>query len=123
MSTITSEQALLARLGIRDRHPGAAHGEWLDPKGPDLASVNPATGETLGTVRQAQAADYEAVVSAAVSAFATWRLVPAPRRGELVRGLGNALRAQKDDLGRLVALENGKILSEGLGEVQEMIDI
>jgi aldehyde dehydrogenase (NAD+) len=123
MSTITSEQALLARLGIRDRHPGAANGEWLDPKGPELASVNPATGETIGTVRQAQAADYEAVVNAAVSAFATWRLVPAPRRGELVRGLGNALRAQKDDLGRLVALENGKILSEGLGEVQEMIDI
>jgi len=123
MATITSERALLSRLGIQDAHPGAAHGSWLDPRGPLLTSTNPATGEPIGTVRQALAADYETVMAAAVQAFATWRNVPAPRRGELIRGLGDALRAKKDDLGRLVALENGKVLSEGLGEVQEMIDI
>jgi aldehyde dehydrogenase (NAD+) len=74
-------------------------------------------------VRQATAADYEAVVQAAQRAFETWRVLPAPKRGEVVRELGNALRQHKEDLGRLVSLENGKILSEGRGEVQEMIDI
>ncbi len=123
MATITTERALLARLGIEDAHAGASNGAWLDTRGPVLTSLNPATGEPIGTVRQALAADYEAVLQAAVRAFDTWRLVPAPRRGEIVRELGDALRARKDDLGRLVALENGKVLSEGLGEVQEMIDI
>jgi aldehyde dehydrogenase (NAD+) len=77
----------------------------------------------IGRVRQATSEDYDGVISASVRAFESWRTVPAPRRGELVRLLGEELRREKENLGRLVSLENGKILSEGLGEVQEMIDI
>jgi len=123
MSTITSPDALLERLGVRPVNSGASHGEWLETAGAELVSTNPATGEPIARVRQATAVDYEMVVAAATRAFDSWRTVPAPRRGELVRALGEALRAKKDDLGLLVSLENGKILSEGLGEVQEMIDI
>jgi aldehyde dehydrogenase (NAD+) len=123
MSTLIPAAAVLDRLGIRAMNSGAAHGRWIETRGPEIVSTNPATGEPIASVRQATAADYEAVVTAATRAFATWRLVPAPRRGEVIRALGNALREHKEDLGRLVSLENGKILSEGLGEVQEMIDI
>jgi aldehyde dehydrogenase (NAD+) len=123
MSTMTSASGVLDRLGVRPVNSGAAHGQWIETHGPELVSKNPATGEPLATVRQATAADYEAVLAAATKAFERWRVVPAPRRGEVIRALGNALREHKDDLGRLVSLENGKILSEGLGEVQEMIDI
>ena len=123
MSSVVSPNAVLERLGIRASNPGASAGQWLDTRGPELVSTNPATGESLATVRQAMAADYETVVATAATTWETWRQVPAPRRGELIRVLGNALREHKEDLGRLVSLENGKILSEGLGEVQEMIDI
>src|SRR5258705_11818617 len=123
MTTMTSPDALLGRRGIRATNSGASSGEWLDPHGPELVSTNPATGDPIARVRQATAVDYEMVVTAATRTFDKWRVVPAPRRGEIVRALGNALREQKADLGRLVSLENGKILSEGLGEVQEMIDI
>jgi len=123
MSTVVSAGAVLERLGIRPVNAGASAGRWLDTKGAEVVSSNPATGEPLAAVRQAVAADYETVIATAQKAFETWRTVPAPRRGEVIRVLGNALREHKDDLGRLVALENGKILSEGLGEVQEMIDI
>ncbi|MGH7723920.1 MAG: L-piperidine-6-carboxylate dehydrogenase [Candidatus Eiseniibacteriota bacterium] len=123
MSTLIPAAAVLDRLGIRAVNSGAAHGRWIETRGAEIVSTNPATGEPIASVRQATAADYEAVVTAASRAFATWRLVPAPRRGEVIRALGNALREHKQDLGRLVSLENGKILSEGLGEVQEMIDI
>ncbi len=123
MSTLITPSAVLERLGVRPVNAGAAHGRWIETRGPELVSTNPATGEPIASVRQATATDYEAVVTAATRAFETWRLVPAPRRGEVIRALGNALREHKEDLGRLVSLENGKILSEGLGEVQEMIDI
>jgi aldehyde dehydrogenase (NAD+) len=123
MATTTSPGALLERLGLAPVQSGAGHARWLDTHGDELVSTNPATGEVLGRVRQATAEDYELVVDAAVKAFETWRLVPAPKRGEVIRALGAELRAHKEDLGRLVSLENGKILSEGLGEVQEMIDI
>src|SRR5262245_2045891 len=111
MSTMTSPDALLERLGILSVNSGASHGAWIETKGSELVSTNPATGEPIARVRQATAADYEAVVSAATRAFEAWRVVPAPRRGELIRALGEALRAKKDDLGLLVSLENGKILS------------
>ena len=81
------------------------------------------TAKLLATVRTATAADYERTVQGAAAAFAAWQSVPPPKRGDLIRQLGNALRAAKTDLGRLVTLENGKILAEGEGEVQEMIDI
>jgi aldehyde dehydrogenase (NAD+) len=114
---------VLSGLGIRPVNPGASTGAWLETGGSELASVNPADGAVLARVKQANGADYERVVAAAVKAFADWRTVPAPRRGEIVRQLGDELRAHKDLLGRLVSLEAGKVLSEGLGEVQEMIDI
>jgi aldehyde dehydrogenase (NAD+) len=126
MATRTSPSpaaAVLDRLGLAAVNSGAATGRWIDTHGPEVVSENPATGEPIASVRQATNADYEAVMVEAVRAFESWRLVPAPRRGEVVRALGNALRDSKEDLGRLVSLENGKVLSEGLGEVQEMIDI
>ncbi len=116
-------QDLLEELGIGREPSGACTGEWIDTSGSPLVSANPTTGEPIATVRQAAAAEYERVLAAAGEAFASWRMVPAPKRGEIVRQLGEELRAFKEPLGRLVSLENGKILSEGLGEVQEMIDI
>ena len=88
-----------------------------------LASVSPIDGAVLGSVEVADAAGVAAAVGRAHNAFLAWRQVPPPRRGELVRLFGEVLREEKDELGRLVSRECGKILSEGLGEVQEMIDI
>jgi L-aminoadipate-semialdehyde dehydrogenase len=114
---------LLEALGIRSVHSGAANGAWLDTRGPELVSLNPSNEEPIAAVRQAQADDYEAVARAADDAFRQWRMRPAPQRGEIVRQLGEELRLHKEPLGRLVSLEMGKILTEGLGEVQEMIDV
>ena len=114
---------LLESLGVRAQNDGASSGDWIATAGDELVSTNPSNGEPIAGVRQATVDDYERVVQEAMSAFVTWRMVPAPRRGEVVRQLGEALRERKDELGRLVSLEMGKVLSEGLGEVQEMIDI
>ena len=89
----------------------------------ELASFSPIDGSLVGSVRRAAPGDVAAAVGRAHEAFRAWRLVPPPRRGELVRLFGEVLREEKDALGRLVSRESGKILSEGLGEVQEMIDI
>ncbi|MEW6073324.1 MAG: aldehyde dehydrogenase family protein [Planctomycetota bacterium] len=113
----------LKELGIAKENSGAYGGEWLRCTGETMESVNPATGEAIACVRQASAAEYETCVEAAQAAFWRWRDVPAPKRGEVVRRLGNAIRAKKDALGRLITLEMGKILPEGGGEVQEAIDI
>jgi aldehyde dehydrogenase (NAD+) len=91
--------------------------------GGDLVVRSPIDGAVLGSIRQHNASDVAAAIQKSEKAFRQWRGVPAPLRGEFVRLLGDELRAAKEDLGRLVAIENGKILSEGLGEVQEMIDI
>jgi aldehyde dehydrogenase (NAD+) len=116
--------SVLSRLGLGDVNSGAGFGQWIsEPGGALVTSVNPADARPLARVRTASRADYDAVVDRAHEAFSNWRLVPAPRRGEIVRQLGNALREAKDDLGMLVTFEAGKIRSEGLGEVQEMIDI
>ncbi len=104
--------AILARLGV----PDSAFGEGL-------AAVSPITGEIITEVRANSATTAGAAIARAADAFLRWRTVPAPRRGEFVRLVGEELRAAKDDLGLLVTLETGKILSEGRGEVQEMIDI
>jgi aldehyde dehydrogenase (NAD+) len=118
--------ALLERLGLTDTNPGAwsgSHG-WSTARESTLINVrNPATGLLLAQMRPASPDDYENVMTSAVAAAAAWRRVPAPKRGEAVRLLGEQLRQYKTDLGTLVSLENGKILAEGLGEVQEMIDI
>src|SRR6185436_1576349 len=119
MSSATMNDTLEA-LSVGSTSRGASTGTWLDTRGPELVSHNPTTGQPLGRVLQATADDYDAVVRAAEEAFVTWRMVPAPKRGEIVRQLGEELRKHKDALGRLVSLEAGKILSEGRGEVQEM---
>ncbi len=122
----TDISGILKRLGIDSINSGAWSGTlgWSkDIAGTLITSSNPATGDTLAQVRAATVTDYEAVMRSALEAAAAWRTVPAPRRGEAVRLLGEALRAHKEDLGALVTLENGKIKAEGLGEVQEMIDI
>jgi aldehyde dehydrogenase (NAD+) len=115
---------ILEKLHIEAVNSGACHDDWIaEPAGSELISLCPATGEPLARVRMAGAPDYEAVVERASRAFLEWRMIPAPHRGEIVREIGNELRAHKEDLGALVSLEMGKILPEGLGEVQEMIDI
>ena len=104
-------------------YPGASTGlEWF-AGGEAVESLSPADGRVLGSVRQATGADLERVLAAAEAAFPVWRATPAPRRGEIVRQFGLKLRANKRELGELVSLEMGKILQEGMGEVQEMIDI
>ena len=122
----TSPAALLETLGLRPLNPGACTGPdaWIsEPEGHKLTSFNPTTGEPIATVMLTSPAAYERVAAAATDAFRTWREVPAPKRGEVVRDLGEALRAKKEPLGDLVTLEMGKIRAEGHGEVQEMIDI
>ncbi len=121
-ATIEADR-ILERLGIDGPQTGAWDGEWFETGGPEIVSVDPATGEAIGRVRSATAEDYERCAATAQRAFEEWRSWTAPARGEIVRQLGNALREHKDDLGRLVSLEMGKVLSEGLGEVQEMIDM
>jgi len=118
--------AVLARLGLGAMNPGAWSGTagWSKSTADALINVrNPADGSLLAQVRPANSEDYETVMAAAVAAARAWREVPAPKRGEAVRLLGEELRRHKNDLGALISLENGKILAEGLGEVQEMIDI
>jgi aldehyde dehydrogenase (NAD+) len=122
----TNTDAVLRRLGLGPLNPGAWSGSrgWSSTTDAALLNVrNPANGTLIAQVRPASAEDYEHVVSSAVEAAAHWRDVPAPKRGETVRLIGEELRRNKEDLGTLVSLENGKILAEGLGEVQEMIDI
>ena len=115
-------QSILNKLGLSDENPGAFAGEWRG--GGDLIEkISPIDGKVLGRVRSASTEDYEWAVGRAHEAFLKWRVTPAPARGETVRLLGNALRAAKSDLGTLVTLESGKIIAEGEGEVQEMIDI
>ena len=115
---------VLRRLGIEEVNPGAWAGAAIEgATGEVVASTNPTTGEPLAKVALAGVKEYEAVVAKAEEAFQRWRMVPAPKRGEIVRQMGEAMRARKDDLGALVTLEVGKVLSEGLGEVQESIDM
>jgi len=115
---------VLSRLGIKDVNPGATTGQvWFDTKGDVTSSVSPIDGEVIAKVSNATTGDYESVIAKAEEAFSVWKSIPAPQRGEVVRQIGLALRESKEDLGFLVTLEMGKIYQEGLGEVQEMIDI
>jgi aldehyde dehydrogenase (NAD+) len=119
-------KSLLEKLSIGDRNAGAsfAHDGWIDEPGAALRpSINPATGETIASVSMASGAACDRVIAEAARAFESWRERPAPKRGDLVRDLGSALREAKEPLGDLVSLEMGKIRAEGHGEVQEMIDI
>jgi len=115
-------QELLRKLGIGSDNPGGFHGSWIG-SGAKLDVITPIDGSHLATVRQVTEAEYDQIIARAQQAFLKWREVPAPKRGEVVRQLGNRLREVKAELGQLVTLEMGKIRPEGEGEVQEMIDI
>jgi len=117
-------RAILTELGIEDVNNGASTGgRWFNTRGEKITSYSPADGAIIAAVDSATEADYEAVVLKAQEAYAEWRTWPAPKRGEIVRQLGEKIREYKTALGTLVSYEMGKSLQEGLGEVQEMIDI
>ena len=117
-------KAILDANGLSDVEKGAAYGPFLQkPTGPEIKSLTPVDGSELGTVRCASGDDYEKIIERAQDRFKTWRTMPAPQRGHIVREMGDALRERKRELGALVTLEMGKIRAEGEGEVQEMIDI
>jgi aldehyde dehydrogenase (NAD+) len=118
-----NQREVFGSLGIDSHNSGVYAGEWLEATGETVDVLNPATGQSIATVSMASRDDYEKVVESSVETFERWRLLPAPKRGEYVRLLGNALRENIDALGALVTLENGKIHAEGVGEVQEMVDI
>ena len=116
----------LKTLGIEEVNHGATTGAsdgWLKTGGRELVSYSPIDGRPIAKVIQADENDYEKVMDKAEKAFDKWRMMPAPKRGEIVRQIGNILREYKEPLGKLVTLEMGKIAQEGMGEVQEMIDI
>lgn len=117
-------QKFLKHLGIEQVNSGASTGtRWFETNGEILRSYSPADGELIATVKQANKEDYEHVVAKASEAFKIWRMVPAPKRGEVVRQIAERLREYKASLGALVSYEMGKVYQEGLGEVQEMIDV
>ena len=117
-------QESLKALGIGKENKGVSTGnEWLEGKGERYVVTSPTDGQEIGSVRGADEAQYKAVVMKSKAAFEVWRAMPAPKRGEIIRQIGNKLREYKHHLGLLVSYEMGKIYEEGLGEVQEMIDI
>ena len=114
----------LAQLGIKSVNPGASTGtQWIDSKATVIRSSSPVDGKLIGTVQSTDEATYQRIVQQSAQAFEDWRQWPAPKRGEIVRQVGEALRMYKEPLGKLVSYEMGKSLQEGYGEVQEMIDI
>jgi aldehyde dehydrogenase (NAD+) len=115
-------QSILSKLGLAGENRGVFCGEWIG-SGPVIEKFSPIDGKLLATVQTASDAEYEKTITRAREAFEKWRVTPGPVRGETVRQLGNALRELKSELGQLVTLESGKIIAEGEGEVQEMIDI
>ncbi|MDD5507042.1 MAG: aldehyde dehydrogenase family protein [Bacteroidales bacterium] len=119
-----NKQEVLKKLRIEESNQGACTGtRWIQTTGQITSSVSPIDGKTIGKVCNASIEDYERIMSKAQEAFLIWRKWPAPKRGEIVRQIGDALRKNKHELGYLVTLEMGKIYQEALGEVQEMIDI
>ncbi len=124
MNKYQDKATILAELGLSDLNAGVSTGtEWFETEGAITASSSPIDGKEIAKVKNATMEDYEMVVKKAQAAFKEWRFVPAPIRGEIIRQIGLALREKKEALGALVTLEMGKIYQEGLGEVQEMIDI
>jgi aldehyde dehydrogenase (NAD+) len=119
-----SINGVLEQLGIDNTNSGACTGtKWFSTSGEIRTSTSPVDGNAIASIQQATLDDYHTVITQAGKAFAEWRMVPAPRRGELIRQIGLELRRFKEPLGKLVSWEMGKIYQEGQGEVQEMIDI
>jgi aldehyde dehydrogenase (NAD+) len=117
-------KAVLEQLQIASENKGASTGkQWIESSGETLQSFSPVDGQLIGSVQACDAITFQQVAAQSQDAFAQWRTVPAPRRGEIVRQIGEELRRKKEPLGKLVSYEMGKSLQEGLGEVQEMIDI
>lgn len=117
-------QEALKDLGVENHNSGTSTGsQWLESGQEKLVSESPADGATIGTVAVTTPQEYEQIVNKAQEAFLEWRQVPAPKRGDVIRQIGDALREKKESLGKLVSYEMGKSYQEGLGEVQEMIDI
>lgn len=117
-------QKALEALGITELNSGASTGvNYIKTKGEKIESYSPADGKLIGTVASATKENYEELITKAQEAFLSWRKIPAPKRGEVVRQIGDEIRKQKINLGKLVSYEMGKSLQEGYGEVQEMIDI
>ncbi len=121
---ISSEiEKALQELGIKDVNDGTSTGKSFFSNGNEIASYSPVDGKLIGKVKTTTKEDYQKIMLSATSAFNEWRTMPAPRRGEIVRQFGEKLREKKESLGKLVSYEMGKSYQEGLGEVQEMIDI
>ncbi len=116
-------QNVLKALGLKEINSGCSTGQNWFANGPELESHSPVDGKLIAKVKTGTKADYLKIISTANDAYAHWRLIPAPKRGEYVRQFGDKLRSKKADLGKLVSYEMGKSYQEGLGEVQEMIDI
>ena len=115
---------LLSSLGLKDINQGTSTGyNWLNSNGKTSNVFSPVDGNKISSIVETDESTYEKIIESASNAFTSWRKVPAPKRGEIVRQIGNELRENKDSLGQLVSYEMGKSLQEGLGEVQEMIDI
>ena len=115
---------ILEQLKIKDHNKGVSTGaNWLESNGDIIQSYSPVDGKLIGSVSSTNADTYNQVIQKAQDAFLQWRMFPAPKRGEIVRQIGDAFRSYKEPLGKLVSYEMGKSLQEGLGEVQEMIDI
>ena len=123
VATTFGIKAALDQLGVKSVNEGSSTGSNHFSSGAVIASYSPVDGELIGKVKTTTRADYDKVMDTATKAFLTWRDVPAPQRGEMVRQFGNRLREVKEPLGKLVSYEMGKSLQEGYGEVQEMIDI
>ena len=123
MADIFGIQKALVQLGLKEINEGTSTGSNNFSSGDVLESYSPVDGKLIGRVKCSTVEDYERVMTAATAAFKSWRTVPAPKRGEIVRQFGDKLRGQKEALGKLVSYEMGKSYQEGLGEVQEMIDI
>ena len=116
-------QEIFDSLGLGETNSGVFAGTWMEATGDTIEVVNPTSAEPIATVTMASLDDYEKVVDSASETFERWRSVPAPKRGDYIRQIGNVLRENIDALGALVTLEMGKIHLEGVGEVQEMVDI
>jgi aldehyde dehydrogenase (NAD+) len=115
---------ILKQLNIKPENKGTSTGNiWLKSKGDTIASYSPVDGKLIASVSSTTNKEYSEVMTSASKAFAVWKNIPAPKRGEIVRQIGDELRKYKAPLGQLVSYEMGKSLQEGLGEVQEMIDI
>lgn len=116
------EYSWLKDLGLSENNAGVFDGQWRTT-GSVMQSLNPSNNKVIANVSVGSEKDYHSAAKASVEAYHLWKFIPAPKRGEIVRQIGDELRKKRDNLGKLISLEMGKIVAEGIGEVQEYIDI